>query len=179
MEFLVHWLGPPPGPPVVVPSDTRQIDPTRPVLDSSGYFHGLPDPQLLDTHDYDQNPETFGKRYANILTGAALPPQYGQGGTSAFVPYFVSEYGGIGYNPRHGEEAWGYGQWAHSAEELVSRYRALTETLLGNPRMFGFCYTQLYDIEQEQNGLYTYAREPKVDPELIRAINEQPAASEG
>jgi hypothetical protein len=44
--------------------------------------------------------------------------------------------------------------------------------------MCGFCYTQLYDIEQEVNGLYTYDRKAKFDPALIRAINEQKAAVE-
>ena len=38
----------------------------------------------------------------------------------------------------------------------------------------GFCYTQLTDVEQEQNGLLTFDRRPKADPELIRAITETP-----
>lgn len=32
----------------------------------------------------------------------------------------------------------------------------------------GFCYTQLTDVEQEQNGLYTYGRKPKFSIEKIR-----------
>ena len=36
--------------------------------------------------------------------------------------------------------------------------------------MFGFCYTQLYDIEQEQNGLYTYDREKKFNDEIYQRI---------
>jgi hypothetical protein len=44
--------------------------------------------------------------------------------------------------------------------------------------MCGFCYTQLYDIEQEVNGLYTYHRRPKFDPAVIREINQQKAAVE-
>ena len=52
------------------------------------------------------------------------------------------------------------------------------EALLSNSRMFGFCYTQLTDVEQEQNGLYTYDRTPKFDPAIIRAINTQKAAIE-
>ncbi len=47
--------------------------------------------------------------------------------------------------------------------------------------MFGFCYTQLYDIEQEQNGLYTYDRTKKFDEEIydrIRAVNTKLAAIE-
>lgn len=50
--------------------------------------------------------------------------------------------------------------------------------MLFNPNILGFCYTQLYDIEQEINGLYTYDRKPKFDPAIFKAINEQKAAIE-
>ncbi len=39
--------------------------------------------------------------------------------------------------------------------------------------MFALCYTQLTDVEQEQNGLYTYDRQPKFDPEIIHAIFQE------
>jgi hypothetical protein len=54
----------------------------------------------------------------------------------------------------------------------------LTAILLENPRVAGFCYTQLTDIEQEQNGLYTYARELKFDAKRLRAAFTAPAAIE-
>ena len=44
--------------------------------------------------------------------------------------------------------------------------------------MLGFCYTQLYDVEQEVNGLLTYGREYKFDPKIIYEINTQEAAIE-
>jgi hypothetical protein len=44
--------------------------------------------------------------------------------------------------------------------------------------MFGFCYTQLTDIEQEQNGIYFYDRAAKYDVARLRAINQRPAAYE-
>ncbi len=44
--------------------------------------------------------------------------------------------------------------------------------------MCAFCYTQLYDIEQEVNGLYYYNRQAKFDPEKLKAINSQKAAIE-
>ena len=50
--------------------------------------------------------------------------------------------------------------------------------LLANPRIAGFCYTQLTDIEQEQNGLYTDSREPKFDRERLRQAFSAPAAIE-
>jgi hypothetical protein len=38
----------------------------------------------------------------------------------------------------------------------------------------GFCYTQLTDIEQEQNGLLTFERVPKVEPGLLRPLTGAP-----
>ena len=62
--------------------------------------------------------------------------------------------------------------------EFYERYKGLTDALLDNDKMFGLCYTQLTNVEQEQNGLYTYDRKPKFPPEVIRAINAQKAACE-
>ena len=52
------------------------------------------------------------------------------------------------------------------------------DALLDNPCMFGFCYTQLTDVEQEQNGLYTYDRKAKFEPAKIRKILSREAAIE-
>jgi hypothetical protein len=46
-------------------------------------------------------------------------------------------------------------------------YRAIA----GIPQIAGICYTQLYDVEQEINGLMTYGRRMKFDPAAIREIN--------
>ena len=50
--------------------------------------------------------------------------------------------------------------------------------MLDNPHMFGYCYTQLTDVYQEQNGIYTFDRQPKCDPDIIRRVQERPAAIE-
>ena len=50
--------------------------------------------------------------------------------------------------------------------------------MIDNDQMFGFCYTQLYDVEQEQNGLYTYSRKPKFETSIFRAINSRKAKIE-
>ena len=91
---------------------------------------------------------------------------------------FISEYGGIWWRPDDPESGWGYGSRPKSEEDFIERYRALTEALLFNPKLCGFCYTQLTDVEQEVNGLYTYDRRPKFDPVIIKAINIQKAAAE-
>ncbi|HEY3376592.1 MAG TPA: glycoside hydrolase family 2 TIM barrel-domain containing protein [Armatimonadota bacterium] len=158
---------------------TKQYDPTRPVIDTSGNYHvGLTD--VYDAHDYDQNPATFAARHQPFAEGGA-PHDFFPGKDAPYAgqPYFISEYGGIWWNPAQTDEnAWGYGNRPQSEDEFLARYRGLTEALLGNPRMCGFCYTQLTDVEQEVNGLYTYDRRAKFDPEIIRAINAQAAAIE-
>ncbi len=58
---------------------------------------------------------------------------------------------------------------------------AITAALVSNSKMFGFCYTQLYDAKQEQNGLYTYERKPKFSQEIydkIKVINSKTAEIE-
>ncbi len=44
--------------------------------------------------------------------------------------------------------------------------------------MFGYCYTQLTDIYQEQNGIYKYDRGLKFDMARIRAAQVKAAAIE-
>lgn len=51
--------------------------------------------------------------------------------------------------------------------------------LLGDPRMFAYCYTQLTDVYQEQNRIYRFDRSEKFDLARIRAVQQRPAAIEG
>ena len=44
--------------------------------------------------------------------------------------------------------------------------------------MFGYCYTQLTDVQQEQNGIYRFDRSEKFDMDRIRKVQERPAAIE-
>ena len=90
-------------------------------------------------------------------------------------PYWVSEYGGIYWNadPRPGEEnGWGYGSSPKTEQDFVDRYVGLTRVLLDHPRICGFCYTQLSDIEQEQNGLFKYDRSKKFNEWVYDRIRE-------
>lgn len=160
----------------IVYNVTKAVDKTRPVIDTSGNYHVVTD--IFDVHDYDQNHESLTARYEPLRTGEGevfvwFPDRQKYEGQ----PYFVSEYGGIWWNPGD-EKGWGYGQRPASEQEFLDRYKGLTEALLGNPGICAFCYTQLYDIEQEVNGLYTYDRKPKFDPEFIKRINSKKAAIE-
>lgn len=160
---------------------SRRLDPGRLLIDASGGYH-LVSPDVYDSHNYEQDIAKFKETYDGLLR---VPPLVFVNGDPARnvpyagQPYFVSEYGGIWWNPgQRDEKAWGYGARPRSEAEFLERYQKLTEALLFNPALAGFCYTQLYDIEQEVNGLYTFDRKPKFDPAIFYRINQQKAAIE-
>jgi len=160
---------------------TKRLDPTRLVIDSSGGYHSA-SPDVYDSHNYDQDVPKFKTAFDGLLLS---PPDVFVNGEKEKhtpyrgQPYFVSEYGGIWWNPgQKDDKAWGYGDRPGSGEEFLDRYQKLTEALLMNPKVAGFCYTQLYDIEQEVNGLYTFDRRPKFDPAFFRRVNQQKAQIE-
>ncbi|MEU3512303.1 sugar-binding domain-containing protein [Streptomyces longwoodensis] len=169
---------------------TKQADPTRPVIDASGYAHRVPETDVYDSHCYEQDPVAFAKTMSGLVEGRpyvnAAPdgrpwsvPYRGQ-------PYFCSEFGGIWWDPQEaarasGKEAdasWGYGERPRTEEEFLTRFEGLTGVLLDDPDMFGYCYTQLTDVFQEQNGLYRFDRSVKLDTERIRRAQTRPAAYE-
>ena len=159
---------------------TRALDPTRPVHDASGWTHV--DTDVYSVHDYEQDPEVFRARYADGPVDD--PPGRavfgGEPGVAyAGQPYLLDEYGGTWWEDGAGDESgWGYGDRPKSADEALARIEALTAILLENPCMAGFCYTQLTDIEQERNGLYTDDRTLKFDAERLRAAFGATAAIE-
>jgi len=154
---------------------TKALDKTRPVIDTSGNFHVVTD--IFDIHDYEQDVEKFAEKFRAMGEGGEAYVTFPHRQRYEGQPYFVSEYGGIWWQPGN-DEGWGYGNRPKSEEEFLERYKGLTETLLKNKAICAFCYTQLYDVEQEVNGLYTYERKAKFDPAIIRAINSQRAAIE-
>jgi len=164
---------------------THAIDPTRPMNTTSGYVHVVTD--IFTVHDYDQDPAAMRERYAGVRP---------EGGPDVFIrfadvsapyqgqPYVVDEYGGTFWTPEYSEQPelqgagrsnWGYGRTATEVEEQI---HALTQVLLEHPHISGFTYTQLTDVEQEVNGVYTYDRKPKFDIERLRGIFGAPAAIE-
>ena len=95
-------------------------------------------------------------------------------------PFFNSEFGGIKWNPATADSkaSWGYGDTPKSLEEFYSRFEALCNVLLDNPLMFGYCYTQLTDVFQEQNGIFFFDRSAKFDLKRLKRIQTKKAAIE-
>ncbi len=166
---------------------TKAMDTTRPVLDASGYSHRVPETDIFDCHDYDQKPASFRQRHAHVAEGK---PYYNNYSTPRETetwsvpyngqPFFVSEFGGIWWNPnaKPDEFSWGYGERPQNIEEFYDRFEQLCSILLDDPAMFGYCYTQLTDVYQEQNGIYSFDRSTKFDMERIRTVQSRPAAIE-
>ena len=152
----------------------KQLDPTRPVIDNSGYWHTSTD--IIDIHDYTtgdvirKNWRKFSR--TNDLRDIPATHQLVMwpGFAPPSAPVHLSEIGGIGFVTK-GSHGWGYGNVPRTKAAFMKRFRDTMRAVMGISNTCGFCYTQLYDIEQEINGIYTYDRKPKFDIAAIRRIH--------
>lgn len=149
-------------------SATHRLD-YRPVNDASGNYHVVTD--LWTVHKYDQDPEKLAAWF-DISDGKYPCQDPKRDVPYGGQPFFIDEYGGIKWivGKEFASNSWGYGQGPRTLDEFYTRLGALTDVILGVPYMSGYCYTQLTDVEQEQNGIYNYDRTPKFDMDRIKAI---------
>ncbi|MFF9453323.1 glycoside hydrolase family 2 protein [Streptomyces flaveolus] len=169
---------------------TKAMDTSRPVIDASGYSHRVLETDVYDSHNYEQDPAAFRQLMSGLAKGEPFVNAY-ENGTAYSQPYrgqpyFVSEFGGIWWDPEAATEqsgsnrtvSWGYGDRVRTEDEFHERFAGLTGVLLEDPEMFGYCYTQLTDVFQEQNGVYRFDRGAKLDIARIREAQLRPAAIE-
>lgn len=148
---------------------TKAADNTRPCIDTSGNFHVMTD--VYDIHEYEQNVEKFTAMMAvNDLTAGKIHEPHPHRQSYGGQPYFVSEYGGTWWAP--GEAGWGYGEMPKTEDEAVERICGLTKAILDCDQCCAYCYTQLTNIEQEQNGIYYYDRTMKFTEENFKKIRD-------
>lgn len=150
---------------------THDLDDTRPVISNDGWEHSLTD--LCTIHDYSP-PRPLAQRYrteASALDGSANGhPVFDPGFDYRGQPMLVTEFGGLRIA---GEGGWGWLE-VEDRDEFIRVYGRLIDALMQPGPLQGFCYTQLTDVEQEQNGLLTFDRRPKVEPRLIRPATLTP-----
>lgn len=134
----------------------RALDPTRPVVENSGWNHVRTD--LVDWHYYDEDPAAWAANVAGLAAGARedFPVRLGPDfvvdkslyGSPTFprvgVPVLNSEYG-AGFTSL--ERAW--------------HLRWQTQELRRHDRFAGYVYTELADVEHEMAGLVDADRRPK------------------
>ena len=173
---------------------TKQLDPSRPINGVSGGMHILTD--IWTEHHYEQDPETLkdiiyndGRMFVRkpdiqerhrgnvgfnrpVLEDPYTFPTY-----EGDIPYILDEFGGIKCveaNPAK-DNSWGYGNSAVTREDFYKRLEGQVRVLIEmSDKIWGFCYTQLTDVEQEQNGIYYYDRGAKYDMERVRSIFQMP-----
>lgn len=170
---------------------TKVYDPTRPCVDVSGGHHGHKT-DLFDFHCYADASQL--REYLNNLDredALDVPLLYGDGECLRYpkgVPVNLSEFGGVRFTSKQDENIvaavndgmvesegpWGYGKGELNADAFLDRYEMLVQASFSCRKLSGFCYTQLYDVEQEENGLYRYDRTDKFTEDQkarIRRIN--------
>ena len=164
-------------------NETRRLDPTRPVNTVSGGIYVISD--FCTAHCYEQD----GARLHSMLFDGEkfYQPQGPNGGFDRAIrklyydgslPYVLDEFGGIkcAETQPEGGNSWGYGDAAPTREDFYTRLEALVKAIVEHSdKICGFCYTQLTDVEQEQNGVYYYDRGEKFDMGRVKAIFQMKA----
>ncbi|CAG7916112.1 unnamed protein product [Penicillium olsonii] len=168
---------------------TKNLDPSRPVNDNCGWQHIKTD--LTTFHDYSDSAELA--KTCSTMSGI-LGPKGDHKERSMFpkpicsgavvldegshhvpgAPVICSEFGGVNIAPPKdsaaaGERDWGYTTASDPADFLV-RFEKLVKAVVEPGHICGLVWTQLCDIEQEVNGLYTYDRKEKVQTDKVKAI---------
>ncbi len=152
---------------------TKTIDPTRPVNCSSGEIHAKTD--LWTIHNYARAPKLKeidtpkGTVWTRNKSWTKIPYHRYDG-----QPYLIDEFGGLGWigpdRRKAADNTWGYGSSIRTQEEFFDILKKEVDVILAAKNICGYCYTQLTDVEQEQNGVYYYDRVPKFDPAKFKAI---------
>lgn len=151
---------------------TKSMDTTRLVVDNDGWEHTNGD--LLTIHDYSPSSEMLRAHLGSMDAILALRPAQRAlfVGRHAYAgqPILLSEFGGVKFVPgTEAQHSWGYCE-ADSCAAFAGKLRELFDAVRACPLVDGYCYTQLTDVETEQNGLLTYDRTPKLPLETICAI---------
>lgn len=150
---------------------TKALDRTRLVSTNDGWEQVHSD--LCCIHDYYGSADAFRQKYRDmeqlLQTDAQGRKLYAEGHSYAGQPIILSEYGGIACGQAQ-DGAWGYNEGVDGAESLLNKLADITQPVLENPRMAGYCYTQLTDVMQEINGLADADHHPKAEIAAIRAI---------
>ncbi|CBF83203.1 hypothetical protein AN3200.2 [Aspergillus nidulans FGSC A4] len=171
---------------------TKSLDPTRPVNDNCGWEHVQTD--LTTYHDYSDSAELAqicskmdGGILARKLNGEMFTDPIASSDGSVIdpgsrhtpgAPVICSEFGGVNIAPAKdgnapgSERDWGY-TTAADPEDLLKRLERLFMAVVRGGYTCGFVYTQLTDIEQEVNGLYSFDRREKVPSDRVRKLMDE------
>lgn len=158
----------------------HSLDRTRLVISNDGWEMTTTD--ICAIHNYSHGQEQEVKKYQHFKDTLATveglihyPPGkwaiFAEGFQYQGQPIMLTEFGGIGYKVDD-QTGWGY-TTVENEEQYLEDYSRIMAAIYASTALWGYCYTQLTDVEQEINGLLTYERHPKADLAKIKAINDQ------
>ena len=129
---------------------TRKLDPTRLVEDNSPCnFDHVEGSDLNSWHFYMEDHRSVRDHIADVVnqTRPGSGFNFVPGQSQATAPLINSEYGSVSAGGGDRDVSWGF--------------RDLTTQLRRHPKIQGYVYTELSDIEWEHNGFVDYDRRPK------------------
>ncbi|MGL4411090.1 MAG: glycoside hydrolase family 2 protein [Bacteroidales bacterium] len=168
---------------------TKDLDRTRPVNTVSGGVHIKTD--IWSVHNYEQEADSLIKQiYHNGVFQSTPNDKFTSGQHNLGfnnpseslhypfpeydkkMPYLIDEFGGIKWSPNSKDiQSWGYGNTPKTEQEFLSRLESQVDAILSlAEHVWGYCYTQLTDVEQEENGVLFYDRTPKFDMKRVYQI---------
>lgn len=155
---------------------TKKYDRTRPVITNDGWLHTVSD--IITVHDYGQDAEKLAAFYTDISAvteknnATTNLPSFVEGYFYSGQPVMITEFGGTAFKKDSEGENWGYGSGVKDEKEFLQRFASLVHLWDSLDFCSGYCYTQLSDVEQEVNGLFSFGseREPKVSLSEIKKI---------
>lgn len=154
---------------------TKALDPTRLVVDNSGYDH-TSETDIADVHDYLEDAGRSARYYERLKNPGNLHFSWWQVLRRVFprkflLPLFtwgevyhnqqiiISEYGGAGFFSKAKKQS------------IEKHFVELTNSIKQYKHISGYCYSQLYDTYQEKSGLLDFRRKLKGPARAIRAVN--------
>jgi Glycosyl hydrolases family 2, TIM barrel domain len=155
---------------------TRSLDQSRLVVDNDGWEH-TDQTDLMTIHDYAPTGAELTSKYAHLTSDPKRLPRNGRealafGYEYNGTPFLLTEFGGIAFREgaKRADNEWGYSGIEPTQEAFLERLNGLVKAIRENRAWAGYCYTQLTDVEQEINGVMTYDRKPKAQPDVLKKI---------
>ena len=128
---------------------TKSLDPTRLIEDNSPCLYDHVETDINSWHfyinDYDRAKEHIANVVEETYPGSTF--NYAGGNVQSDAPLINSEYGGISAGAGDKDVSW--------------CFKYLTNELRLHPKICGYVYTELQDIEWEHNGFMKYDRSIK------------------
>lgn len=158
----------------------HSLDTTRLVISNDGWamtetdivaIHNYAHGQAEEKEKYEYFKETIFTK-ENLISQPSSPwPIFAEGFSYQNQPILLTEFGGVGFDVSN-QSGWGYTS-VETERAFLEEYQRIMDAVYASKAVWGYCYTQLMDVEQETNGLLTYDRNPKIEPEKIRRINDR------